>query len=75
MHVSLLNWDNYFNSIWVTYAIITTVGYGDMYPMSHLGRTIGVFTCIAGQFLVSLMVTAIASFTGFSAPQERVIII
>ncbi len=35
---------------------MTTVGYGDYFPRSHLGRFVGVFACIIGMLILSLMV-------------------
>jgi hypothetical protein len=38
---------------------MSTLGYGDLYPTSTLGRTIGAFACIYGVIIISIPVTII----------------
>lgn len=38
---------------------MTTVGYGDYYPISNFGRVIGVLVCLWGVFVVSISVATI----------------
>mmetsp|Transcript_27039 Transcript_27039/g.23870 ORF Transcript_27039/g.23870 Transcript_27039/m.23870 type:complete len:301 (-) Transcript_27039:80-982(-) len=51
------DWDksNNDNNFWLTLVTMTTVGYGDGYPATHLGRLIMLFACICGRFLLSLL--------------------
>lgn len=49
---------------------MTTVGFGDYYPSTHLGRCIGVLACFWGTFLVSLMVVSLTISSEFT-PQEH----
>jgi len=46
------------DSLWWAMATVTTIGYGDRYPVSDIGRVIGGFVMIIGVGLY-------ASFTGF----------
>mmetsp|Transcript_41283 Transcript_41283/g.95022 ORF Transcript_41283/g.95022 Transcript_41283/m.95022 type:complete len:1143 (-) Transcript_41283:203-3631(-) len=53
-------------SLWWFFTTATTVGYGDDYPTTTLGRIIGVFSFYMGITLVALKLTAIgASFGKF----------
>lgn len=51
---------NYFNCCWNVLITMTTVGYGDYYPRTPLGRIIMFFTCIYGMIVVSLMVNFVS---------------
>lgn len=44
----------YVNSFWFVGATMTTVGYGDFYPNTFLGRLIAYLIFLAGLFLISL---------------------
>eukprot|EP00343_Euplotes_focardii_P000134 CAMPEP_0205801324 /NCGR_PEP_ID=MMETSP0205-20121125/3275_1 /ASSEMBLY_ACC=CAM_ASM_000278 /TAXON_ID=36767 /ORGANISM="Euplotes focardii, Strain TN1" /LENGTH=191 /DNA_ID=CAMNT_0053065883 /DNA_START=681 /DNA_END=1253 /DNA_ORIENTATION=- len=39
---------------------MTTVGYGDVYPKSFMGRILGIMLCIWGMILVSLFVVTVS---------------
>ncbi|CAG9314567.1 unnamed protein product [Blepharisma stoltei] len=70
MKVSLKNWDYMWNGMWCIVITMTTVGYGDFFPSTHLGRLIDVIACFWGTFLVSLMVVSLTISSEFT-PQER----
>lgn len=42
----------------------TTVGYGDSYATTHLGRMVSVFTALAGILLVSVLTASLGSIVG-----------
>lgn len=44
-----------FDAIWWTFVTITTVGFGDEYPVTNLGRVIGIFVIITGVILFSVL--------------------
>lgn len=48
------------DAIWWVYVTITTVGYGDQYPVTNAGRVVGAFVMLVG-------VGLFAVFTGFLA--------
>jgi potassium intermediate/small conductance calcium-activated channel subfamily N protein 2 len=50
---------------------MTTVGYGDFYPRTHLGRFIIVIACFWGVFMVSMMVVTLTENSEFSKGEKR----
>jgi hypothetical protein len=44
---------------------MTTVGFGDFYSKTYLGRTVSVLGVFFGTFLVSLMVVTLSSSSKF----------
>ena len=50
------------DGLWWAMATITTVGYGDVYPKTMLGRAVAVFLMLAGISLFSLLTARIAAF-------------
>jgi len=59
------------NSFWLIIITMTTVGFGEGYPETHLGRTIGVISCIIGMLLVSLMVVSLTVASEFTAEESK----
>lgn len=70
MHISEKDWDYTWNGMWCIIITMSTVGYGDFYPVTHLGRLIDVIACFWGTFLVSMMVLSL-SISSELTPQER----
>jgi len=56
--------------MWCTIITMTTVGYGDYYPKTHIGRLIGVIACLWGNFITSIMVVSL-TFSSEFTPQQR----
>ena len=50
------DFDYFINSIWLMVITTTTVGYGDFYPKTHMGRMTAVAICLLGMMMVSLIV-------------------
>lgn len=44
---------------WMTMVTMTTMGYGDFYPHTVLGRIIGVICGLWGAFIVSVIVVVL----------------
>jgi hypothetical protein len=59
------------NSMWLVMLTMTTVGYGDFYPQTHIGRLILVLAAFWGIFIVSLIVLILTNFSLFSPAQLR----
>lgn len=51
---------------------MTTVGFGEGYPSTHLGRFIGVCACLIGMLLVSLMVVSLTLSSEFTQEESKV---
>jgi voltage-gated potassium channel len=49
------------DSVWWTFVTSTTVGYGDFYPVSFMGRFVGVLLMFFGVSLVGIITGNIAS--------------
>jgi hypothetical protein len=69
--VSGHRFDQYWTSIWCIFVTMTTVGYGDVFPKSYGGRLIGVFLCLWGVLLVSLIVVTISDFLEFNHSEKN----
>ncbi len=57
------------DAVWWVYVTITTVGYGDKYPTTTWGRTIGVIVMFCGIALIGVLTSFLASF--FVAPPKK----
>ena len=50
------------DALWWAFVTITTVGYGDQYPVTTLGRAVGVFVMFAGVGIIGSLASILASF-------------
>lgn len=57
--LKMVDFDSYFQAVWVIVASITTVGFGDLVPYSYMGRIIIMISAFWGAFLISLMIVTI----------------
>jgi len=62
---------NLMNCFWLIIVTMTTVGYGDMFPRSILGRLVGVVACIIGMIIVSMIIVSLAVITQFTNDEEK----
>ena len=53
---------SFFDALWWSAATITTVGYGDIYPVTAVGRVIAIFTMIVGISTLAVVTARIAQF-------------
>lgn len=63
------DWRYYWNGMWCVIITMATVGFGDFYPVSVLGRIIVVIACFWGTFLISLMVAAMTVAVEFNTQE------
>jgi len=56
-------------SVWWAIVTVTTVGYGDVYPITTAGRITGVFLMFAGIALIGVLAGTLANFFGFGASE------
>lgn len=54
--------NSFFDALWWSAATITTVGYGDIYPITAAGRIIAVFTMVVGISTLAVVTARIAQF-------------
>jgi len=59
------------NGMWLIAVTMTTVGYGDYYPRTHLGRFVAVLACFWGVFLVSMMVVTLTVSSTFENKEAK----
>jgi voltage-gated potassium channel len=53
---------SFFDALWWSTATITTVGYGDIYPVTVAGRIIGGFTMVVGISTFAVVTAKVAEF-------------
>ncbi|HET7486605.1 MAG TPA: ion transporter [Acidimicrobiales bacterium] len=58
------------DAIWWATVTVTTVGYGDVYPITTAGRIAGVVLMFSGLGLLGVLAGALASFFGFGTEAE-----
>jgi len=64
MECTGLDFEPYYNGLWLSMMTITTTNYADFYPSTHLGRVVAQGAGIWGLFLISMMVIIMSrSFT------------
>jgi hypothetical protein len=50
---------------------MTTVGYGDYYPKTNMGRIIGLIIAFWGVFIVSLFVVSLSNMFEFDSGESK----
>ena len=63
----------YLNCLWNVLVTMTTVGYGDYYPKSVLGRIVVFFVSIIGNIIVALNIDHFQSHTELNDDERRVL--
>ena len=61
-------------TMWWSLITLTTVGYGDVSPISPLGKVIGAFTAIMGVFSVALLTGIVANAFAHQVAQRKAIL-
>lgn len=59
------------NCLWNILVTMTTVGYGDMYPITNLGRIINILASIGGTFFVALLTLSLQNSLTFTSFEEK----
>lgn len=50
---------------------MTTVGYGDFYPKTNIGRMVGIVIAFWGVFIVSLFVVSLSTMLDFDPGEKK----
>ena len=58
--------------MWLVVVTMTSVGFGDYFPRSHVGRFIIVVTTFWGVFLVSMCIVSVGNYRQFYATEKYV---
>mmetsp|Transcript_32425 Transcript_32425/g.28711 ORF Transcript_32425/g.28711 Transcript_32425/m.28711 type:complete len:309 (+) Transcript_32425:534-1460(+) len=58
-------------AMWNIIVTMTTVGYGDTFPHSNIGRFLGIWICLWGVLLVSLFVVTVSDALEFDITQKN----
>lgn len=62
--------DNFWDALWYCFAIVTTIGFGDIYATSGIGRILSVILGLYGIIVVSLITSIIVNFYGEMKKEE-----
>ena len=65
------NWTYTWNAMWFVFVSMTTVGYGDFFPNTQVGRIITIFCCLVGCYFVSSMMVFMTNKTAKNEGEEK----
>lgn len=69
--IGFIDFDDYFQSLWVIVITITTVGFGDLVAFSYFGRVIIMLTAFWGAFLISLLIFSVGKIFELTRSQKK----
>ena len=65
----------YANAIWLTVETMTTVGFGDFYPLTIFGRIVLLVIMVWGIFIVPIMVVVVTNTLQMEKAETRTLIV
>jgi hypothetical protein len=65
------NFKFYLDSFWVVVITMMTVGYGDIYPNTHMGRIVAFISAIVGMVIVSLLIVTMSTLVEFTSEEKK----
>ena len=64
------DFEAYLDSFWLIVITMLTVGYGDLFPKTHLGRIVIIYTTLAGMVIISFLIVSLSNWTDLT-PEEK----
>jgi len=61
----------FWNQLWLIVVTATSTGYGDLYPLTHLGRFVCTLAMIAGIVLTAVLITTVSTNLELNAGEHR----
>ena len=61
----------YWNQLWLIVVTATSTGYGDMYPLTHLGRFVCILAMLGGILLTAVLITAVSTNLELNAGEAK----
>jgi voltage-gated potassium channel len=71
MSVDNQNFNTLTNSLWCVTITMATIGYGDIYPATNLGRLVAIFCAFWGAFAFSMLVVTLEKIFALTRYQEK----
>ena len=59
------------NTIWLNFITMSTVGYGDYAPKTIFGKLFSIITCLMGNFLLSMLVAVLSIHVYFNSDELK----
>lgn len=63
---------HFWNGLWTAILTMTTIGYGDIFPISHFGRAVSIAACIFGSFLFSVMTLLVENMISMDEEESKI---
>lgn len=60
------------NTLWLTFITMSTVGYGEYTPTTNFGKIFCIFSCLMGIFLLSMLVAVLSLHVFFDSEEIKV---
>lgn len=70
-----MDYSQYGNAMWNVLVTMTTVGYGDYYPVTLLGRISGIAVCFWGVLCVSMIIVTVTTLLNLDSSEEKALLI
>jgi hypothetical protein len=61
----------FWNQLWLIVVTLTATGYGDLYPITHLGRLICCIAMVVGAFLLAVLTATVRHTCTATCPRFR----
>ena len=69
------DFSEYGNTMWLILVTMTTVGYGDYFPVTLPGRMFGIVMCLWGVLIISMFVVALTTLLNLESAEEKSLLI